>query len=179
MCLLSCKYTKLTWTRMGFLFLAWEADTNLSHDAPENWTVTEISLCLRSGICTYKHILWSASSAFWRDVQWRDWIGWASDSAGMRTLCSFVSVFYDENIQLLSLARSCLVSPDWFSQQLAWWSAGDEASSSQSLLVFPGWVFFHKEEVTVAAGLQADQCLDRGERLSLWRFSCRDWINVS
>ncbi len=76
MCL-SCKYTKLTWTqpKPGWAFCSWLGSGHkFFHDAPENWTVTEISLCLQSGICTYRHILWSASSVL-EDVQWRDWTG--------------------------------------------------------------------------------------------------------
>ncbi len=66
MYLLSCKYTKLTWTQpkpgWAFCFLAWEAGTHFPHDAAEDWTVTEISLCLQSnmfGRCPEERLHWA------------------------------------------------------------------------------------------------------------------------
>ncbi len=146
MYLLSCKYTKLTWTQpkpgWAFCFLAWEADTHFSHDAAEDWTVTEISLCLQSnmlGRCPEERLHWAVLLI---------------PQGGAR------SVHLSRCFMMKISSCSCLVS-------LAWWSAGDEASSL-SLLVSPGlW-----EE---AAGWES--CLSW--RLSLWRFSSRDWIHVS
>ncbi len=210
MYLLSCKYTKLTWTQpkpgWAFCFLAWEADTHLSHDAAETWTVTEISLYIyiyiyafsrrfypkrltiafrlyifisicvpwesnpqpfalltqcsptephRNIMSSIKHVLWSASSVLGRcPVERLHWAVLLIPQGGAR------SVHLSLCFMMKTSSCSCLVS-------LAWWSAGDEASSL-SLLVSPGlW-----EE---AAGWES--CPDVS--LSGVCFSSRDWIHVS
>lgn len=128
-------------------------------------------------------------------------LGSASDSSGMRTVCSFVFCVlwwkYPAALpRALSFAFSGLIFP----------AVGVVICSSPSLLVFPGWAFCHREEVQsrreplqVCRRIKLDrwESYYRGrfvlrlitwrlwrrmkrvrERLSVSRFSCRNWISA-